>query len=377
MTFVAAKRFGRKVVVVADTMVSDLDGTQHSIIPGQLKIIVLSPAMTIAFAGLVNQSLDTIRAAKKMCADGVDIKVIQSMLQAETVERNNRVEFLLVSHIQGEPTLKRIWDGRVSDDLQQACIGERDLMSILLTKESEVPLGYRPHEFELEMKFLSAFQDLFEGVNVVDGVGGFPVMANCSPYGHCYTGCAGSMSWDEIAIPQGVTAQQEEDRRTGKTQWSFNVQDTKYRGVALLGAIIPDSGVGYVYSPLESDEPRKWNFARPTSQGSHGNLLEQFRAVLELEAERLGGVLIDEGAPVERRLTDDELEEVTQYAAAAAIPTRVSIRGDGLWIECGEHPMTTGQLLGFIGLEPNPVAIIKTMIERMNADMSKSGHSAQ
>lgn len=370
MTFVAAKRFGNRIIVVGDTMISDLHGTRHSAIPGQLKIIVLSPTLTVAFAGLVDQALDAIRAAKRLHLAGTILVEIERMLAEETVRHAGRVEFLVISHSNGEPALKRVWDGRISSGLTHTCIGERDLLPALLARESEVPLGCRPHEFEQEGQFSAAFHGLFDGTRIIEGVGGLPIMVTCSPYGHCYNAIATSKAWDKVSILGGVTEQQLADRRTGMTEWSFNIQATQYRGVAILGAIMINAGVGYIYSPLENDEPLKWIFPRPTDRAEHGALLEQFQAALEERAEVVGGGLIDDYAPGERHLTDSELEEVIAYAAAAPMPTQIIVRADGLWIECGQYPVRSGALVGFQGLESEPMSVIKTMIDRMNAEMT-------
>ncbi len=304
MTFVAAKRFGKRIIMVGDTMISDLQGTRHSSIPGQLKIVVLSPTLTVAFAGLANQALDAIRTARRLHLAGETIAEIEQMLTEETAYHEGQIEFLLVSHSSGEPTLKRIWNGRSSNDLPYSCIGQRNLLPTLLMKAGEVPLGCPSHEFEQEVQFWTAFRRLFDGTRITDGVGGLPIMATCSPYGHCYNSSASSATWDVISFPGGLTQQQLTDRRSGMTQWLFNIQDTKYRGIAVLGILILDAGVGYIYSPLENDNPLNWSFSNPLTQAVRDTILAEFKAALEERAKSLGGLLIDNYTPIEHRLTD-------------------------------------------------------------------------
>lgn len=295
MTFVAAKRFGDRILILGDTMVSDLTGTRHDVIPGQLKIVVISTTLTIAFAGLVHQALDAIRMARRYHISGSPPAEIEQKLANATALYEGQIEFLVASHSAGQPTLRRIWDGLISDDLPYVCIGKREIQKKLFeykidfTKNVTRKLG--PHSDEHH--FVDAFHTLFSGVYIDDGVGGFPIFATCSPYGHCYNSTAIMSAWDPVLFNVPSTDQQLADRASGMTQWSFNVQAPKRRGAAVLGAAVVDAGVGYIYSPLESDDPIKWNFKRPNAQSEVGEILSKLSLDVERWAEILGGILVE------------------------------------------------------------------------------------
>ena len=58
------------------------------------------------------------------------------------------------------------------------------------------------------------------------------------------------------------------------------------------------------------------------------------------------------------------------HAAAAPIPTQITVETDGLWTECSQCAIRSGERLGFQGIAPQPVLVIKTLIDRMNAEVA-------
>ena len=147
MTFVAAKRFGKRVIMMSDTMITDPCGTHQRIIPGQLKAIIVNPTTTIAFAGLSVQATDAIKDARCRLMAGASMAEIERELAATTTRYEGKIDFLVVAH-GDQVTLKRVWSGQVSGSLEQACIGQRNLLDSLLGKQSESPRLIIPHELE-------------------------------------------------------------------------------------------------------------------------------------------------------------------------------------------------------------------------------------
>jgi hypothetical protein len=194
MTFVVAKCFGERIYIASDTMISDSTKARTDMIPGRLKVIILDTKTTVAYAGLADQSIDTIKRVKQCLSDGGNLLDVEQILVAATMEYEGQLEFLIASHRDGA-TLKRIWDGCISSGLEQACIGQRDLLPILIEQEKEVPQSIVPHEYEEVARFTQAFRNLFDGLRVSDNVGGFGIMALCFPAGHLYGLSAGAAVW--------------------------------------------------------------------------------------------------------------------------------------------------------------------------------------
>jgi hypothetical protein len=95
MTFVAAKRFGERILIASDTMISDLTGTRHDVIPGRLKAVVLDLQTTVAYAGLPDQGIDAIKRARELLSSGASISDVEQMLAATTEKYSDKQEFKL------------------------------------------------------------------------------------------------------------------------------------------------------------------------------------------------------------------------------------------------------------------------------------------
>jgi hypothetical protein len=377
MTFVAAKRFGDRVLIAADTMLSDPTGLPPDGIPGGLKAIILTPKVTVAFAGLVNPAIQAIKRAKEVLSAGGSVLDVEHGLLSATRDHLGQLEFIIASH-ENVAALKRIWDGRISESLPEACIGQRDLLTRLLEQEGEHPRSVVPHEFEDEGPFSFGFRKLFNGLHVSDGVGGFGLMVTCSPYGHCYTPFGGVATWDTINLGVGVTEQQWADRRSGMTQWGYNVQGPRLRGVGVVGAVVPDAGIGYIYCPLRHEKPIAWRFRQPTQQSQHGPILEAFQKEIDEVARAAGGGIEVTFPPSPNDPpTEAQLQQVLDHAAKAALPTRVSIESDSIWIECRTSVLHRSIRVGFRGLEPDPIWVLTTTIDRLNEEAVRQLRQAE
>src|SRR5580658_3069023 len=159
MTFVVAKCFGERIYIASDTMISNSGKTRPDVIPGRLKVIILDAKTTVAYAGLADQSIDTIKLAKQRLSDGGNLLDVEQILAAATRKYEGQLEFLIASHHDGG-TLKRIWDGCISSGLEQVCIGQRALLQMLIKQEKEVPQSIVPHEFEEECRFAQASESV-------------------------------------------------------------------------------------------------------------------------------------------------------------------------------------------------------------------------
>lgn len=369
MTLVIAKRFGQRIIIASDTMISDQDGGADDRIPGRLKAVVLDSRTSVAYAGATNQANDAIRRAKRILAEGGTLSEVEGEFRVTARRYAGELEFALASHWD-KPSLKKIWDGRVSFDQDQVCLGQTDLLHRFEAEMPRVPRSCVPSEFDAELPFLGAFRKLFDGIHISDVVGGFGFLLLASPHGHCYQNEAGVATWDAITIGQPLTETQQGDRRSGMTQWGFHTCSPELRGVGVTGALVLDAGVGFIYSPLTRDEPTRWRFTPPMQRSEHPALLHDFQRQVDAAADAVGGgIKLEFPPPRNVPPTDAELQEVNAYAAAALLPTQVELRTDGLWIQCGTGFRSRGFMVAFASLDPDPVEILKTAVDRVNAEL--------
>jgi hypothetical protein len=373
MTFVAAKCFGDRIVIAADTMISNRHWLTRNTLPGRLKIIIISPNLTIAFSGLLDQSVDTIKQARNLIMMGNSVREVEELLRYATINYEYHaggMEFILASHVNGA-SLKRIWNGNVSEHLDTTCIGDRDLRVELDKKEVEGRLPTVPSWFEDELRFANAFKELFSGLYVSKGVGGFVIMVACSPKGHYYIPHGGVMAWDEIVIGQPVTERQLANRKSGMTQWGYFSEGPSKRGVGVVGCIIEDAKIGYIYSPLRMDKPQKWSFIGSAEKYTHVTMQSAFQQAIETEAALVGGGIdVFPSQSIRRIPTGTELAEVEAYALDANLPTQVQLTGQGVSISCGDPGAWRSCLADFHSLYPDPVTVLKTAIDRINTEVA-------
>ena len=371
MTFVAAKRFGKRVIMMSDTMITDPCGTHQRIIPGQLKVIIVNPTTTIAFAGLSVQATDAIKDARCRLMAGASMAEIERELATTTTLYEGKIDFLVVAH-GDQVTLKRIWSGQVSGSLEQACIGQRNLLDSLLGKQSESPRLIIPHEFEEELYFTHAFTQLFSGVQITESVGGFGIQVICSPYGHIYGSWAGVMAWDVIVGGEPMNQQQLDDRRSGKTQWGYNITAPVLRGVGVVGAIVPNAGIGHIYAPALKDETIKWRFERPSHQDQHRPILEEFQRRVNEVATHLGGGISPTIPPdINRMPTDAELEELHCYANLKPFSTTIFAEPGAFIISCQTGIAEQKVHADAATLGEDPAWTLRTAIDRINDEIGR------
>jgi hypothetical protein len=128
-------------------------------------------------------------------------------------------------------------------------------------------------EFTFQNAFLRLLRD--RGTVVRSGVGGLPVLLLASPFGHTY-----------LNYGTAVRFGGNDDLHGGFGEWKFNLVPGKYRGVGVLGAVVPQASVGYLYKPLTQDEAER---VQLPSNDSEAEKLESFVTVVDRAAEELGG----------------------------------------------------------------------------------------
>ncbi|MEZ5998889.1 MAG: hypothetical protein R3B98_09370 [Hyphomonas sp.] len=258
MTIGIGRKFGRRMVIATDTMITDKDEGRADSIPGRLKGIVLSPCVSVAYAGDADPALFAIRRAHQRLTETGNIEEVAAILVNASSRADIDVEFILAFHESGLPSLHKISALGISDDLDNCFIGDAQVVRDVLNGEQSQSAQAFPNlgiEGE-EIRFHSAFHALFtdRGTQINRGVGGLPITVIASPYGHTYQGHAISVAWDTIDLAVGITPEQHVRQRAGETAWTYNVIDGSLRGVAVVGVALPQAGLGFVYSPISRDD---------------------------------------------------------------------------------------------------------------------------
>lgn len=261
LTICVGARFGDRICIVSDTMISSRDWVRDDIVPGQLKAIVLSMKFSLAYAGLVHVGIRTARVCAAQLRNGATFNDILSILR--TASADGRCDFLIASHENGAQLFK-IANGRVSDDQDFHWIGDSSIVSRMKRQAEETEAAFaqtllkNPHLDDVrteESKFLSSFLlVLLTSPRLSAEVGGVPINLLGSPNGHCYGNHAGAFSPGPISIggpPHPETA------APGGDRYACSVTGAFHRGVAINSVFFDEAAVGYIYNPLEWDEPRK------------------------------------------------------------------------------------------------------------------------
>lgn len=298
MTIGIARKFGQRVLLLTDTMITDSLMGGRDAIPGRLKAIILSPTVSVAYAGHSDPALYAIREALQCLKATGQVRSAAEVLIRASGSADHEVDFLLIFHQDGVPHLQKITEGRSTPDVDSAFIGDavvvRRVLDLVPSQEAfaHPDLGIDAAEGALWNAFLRLFVD--EGTTVVDGVGGLPIGVVASPYGHFYSSYAVSMAWDVIDLRVGITSSQHEAQRGGETAFSFNVMGGRLRGVAALGVAVPQAGVGFVYAPLALNPTERLVTGVPAGTGFIDS-----RTLLSAVGERLEAVATTIGGGVE------------------------------------------------------------------------------
>ena len=126
MTFVVAQKFGERIVILSDTMITHHpDQRKNDVIPGQLKSIVLNLDMSVAFCGNVVPALDAIRESKERIRQGGSLEDVIGILHAGSLKG---CDFILASHVRGA-SLVKIADGSVSAPQDVHWLGNRSILA--------------------------------------------------------------------------------------------------------------------------------------------------------------------------------------------------------------------------------------------------------
>ncbi|MFG1426425.1 hypothetical protein [Roseixanthobacter glucoisosaccharinicivorans] len=295
MSIVIARKFGERIVIASDTMISDTDVTQTNKLPGRIKSVVIDLRISICYAGPANQSIDEIRKCKQKWDKNKSITELYEALKISS--HVHKSDYIIISHIDGVQ-IRKITNGTISNDVENAYIGDSHIVKMIFDVEKNM---YKDQNYDFsgfvtsdEECFRNSFLELFRknGTLINRAVGGIAIFLLGSPYGHTYDSYATMQAWDIVYFNKPISDQQMADRASGLTQWSVNVQSTTLRGAAVVSAIITTAGIGYIYSPLESDEAIK--IILPIADAKNpSTILRLVQNEANARAARLGGISVD------------------------------------------------------------------------------------
>jgi len=277
MTLVMARKIEKWVGLFADTQISDPQQARENRIPGNLKIIIIDNCLTIAYSGLEYHALKCIRVCNSSFHG--DRKIITIFNMLSDCSNNHGCEFIVVYHENGNeyPTLKKIFDGYITDNLSEAWIGNPTAADVIIRNvtnaesagEVEIDLKCEPYEeFYKKIGIINfEFMKLLLNINEFpEGVGGVEIESIASPNGHFYRNSSGCLDTSTIKIgPDNSFVHNDVDLNYGgQSSWGYSTIVSGYRGVALLGLSIENTGTCYIYDPINSDIPIKLSLSDPS-----------------------------------------------------------------------------------------------------------------
>jgi hypothetical protein len=267
MTLVMARQWDDRIIMLSDTLISDRNAPHRDIIPGQLKAIMLSHNLSVAYAGWANRALHVIREVRTAVCQGSDLHlqdVLEHLCQA-TNRSNGDVDFLVASHYE-EPVLFKIWNGQISRGAGSYWIGDpsaasavqramdsqsiREIVQKAIDSQPIRELGkwYLEEEVPLRLAFADVVRE-----SPFPGVGGFSFTLLGSPLGHCYIGDGGFFAWDSVKLSEIDTPDYRRFEKTGTTHYQYSLTAPQQPGAGVAGVFLPQVELAYVYSPLQSD----------------------------------------------------------------------------------------------------------------------------
>jgi len=370
MTIVIARKFGDRILIASDTMITPKSGKRSPTIPGRLKAIIIDWKLSIAYAGLSEPAITAIRNVKLRRNSGECLSDTLEYLRE--CSRGGDVDFIVASHDDG-PRLAKISNAIGYFDLAETAIGDTDLVKIVLGREDNVRARRQDFRSSGEQRFQKAFTDLFSesGTQLTGSVGGLPIFLLASPFGHTYQAGAFVSAWDRVSLGTPVSGQQIADRRSGMTEWRFQIIDSKFRGLGIIGIGVPMAGVGWVHSPLQADDAFKVTLSE-IGEDAEVALSRLLISEIETRGSQIGGGICVDNTPQHvSEIKIEQLKEIVEYAERSKNPTKIQLHREGFWITCGDERRHSGGLVHYLRMD-DPVLIVKAAIDDMNDDISEA-----
>lgn len=249
MTLIVGARTETRIELISDTRITHPDTTQIEEIPGRLKLVALSPAICVGYAGRAAPAIDRIRATPHRDASSFDAVVAHLRTEPEC-------DFLVAE--AGRPFRQAsITDGVVREG-ELVWIGEADAWAAFEVVRPTVPAPIYgdPYDREPGDHFMTAVRTAYQrvfGDAACTTVAGFEMRIGSRGSGFRYLPQAGFSAVNLSGQLNESTAQQHSTAAAGA--FSYTILTPTEPGVALVAVYISQPQLGYVYLPLRHDQP--------------------------------------------------------------------------------------------------------------------------
>lgn len=257
MTIVVAQQFGDRIVIMADTMVtrngSILRSTKGAeVLPGNLKIVVLSLSLTVAYAGVVDDALKALRHVRSGESLAID-DVIPILVSAS---RGGDTDFIVSGRTDQGSRLVKIANGRTSEGGDRYWIGNADAV-----REFErYPKPQAPDKLPdfisaEESRFMSSFDQFLAHIRRELSIGGVPITALTTERRCGYVQRAAAFSFEHMKFDRTGGRFAEDKHPSARDEFAYNFIVPHQDGIGVAGVYLNHAKYGYIYDPLRHNQP--------------------------------------------------------------------------------------------------------------------------
>jgi len=258
MSLVVAEATEEGPRIVSDTRVGYIDGRRSNFKTGTLKAIVLTPEVTICFAGDVGVALDGIRHVAARLQAGESLDDLLPTLRELSSDSRKRVEFIVAKAETGS-MLTRIREDQIERTLYLAWIGDQTAFE-RFQEERHRPLD----EFRLQMmnKLPPGPRTMSVLGNAMEAVIEDPAIVSVDDFCVRVAAKNGEFNYLEqtfIHVGRDITLKPGDDLISKMAHpveeggYSVSVVPPAVAGTPALGLNFPRARLGMVYVPLQYD----------------------------------------------------------------------------------------------------------------------------
>lgn len=266
MTLVVAHQFGTRVAIMSESAIDDPDAINSNRIPGRLKSIVVHRDLSISYAGRSGAALNAIReVAGTLGVDADPAAAISTLCASETC-RNGDTDFIVAGC--NPPALHKIVNGQVMSGAESYWIGDAEAAAEVSRFIDDLP-EFGETDFYVsaeELRFQAGFAAyIYQSPR--NSVGGFVFNSVGTELGFAYQNQAGTFEGadpfahgKEVRPGLSVHITHTKERRSGPKRWerySYSQTSAVGRGVPLMGVLLPDGNLGFLFDPLSRDDPAR------------------------------------------------------------------------------------------------------------------------
>ncbi len=252
MTIVIAQKKDDRILILSDTMVTDEAAVKSGVIPGRLKVAVLNSKVAVAFSGAADRANDSVIKARDVFAQN-GIAELQQFLKNKSLKYD--IDFFLASHVNGAK-LYLIRNGGMLECEDVCSIGCDDKFSEMIGAARKDNIPSNLWDSRLRDQFIDFLTS--KSRSFTDPIGGFPVCVLGTHKGYTYLSNSGTMTWQFPRLITGKTvAHPDAPADAGQGHYEYSIVVLNKVGTPVVGAILPQAKIAYVYSPFKDKIPEK------------------------------------------------------------------------------------------------------------------------